>query len=243
MAIAPDKTVFAADHSAGRVYRFTPGGRLMPAWEAEVGPLAMAPNGDIYASTGRRIQRYDVSGNLRGEWGSYGTGEGEFRLPLDLSVGPDGTVYVLDSGFGGVQYFTPEGSFLGRWGPDGFKYGRYKNPRGIAAGPDGKVYVLENSAVGANYRFDYFTATGSFLGSYDLPDNYSTAYGSGIAVASDGTVYISDRGDERIHYYEPSRVFHVIRYVVFSVTVLIIAFLITLIARRLLKRRKGTATL
>ncbi len=242
LAIARGGAVFAADHSASRVYEFTPRGRLISEWEAEVGPLAVGPNGDIYASTGRRIQRYDVNGTLLAEWGPYGTGEGEFGLALYLAVGPDGTVYVLDYDFGGVQYFTPEGSYLGRWGPEGCRYSRYKKPRGIAVGTDGKVYIFENPRVGVGRRFDYFTAAGSFLGSFGLPENRSTVYGPGIAVAPGGTVFISDRYNQRISCFKPSRIFHVARYGVFGVTALIIVFLITLIARRFLKRRKGTTT-
>ena len=242
LAIGPDGMVFSADHSAGRVYEFSPQGRLLSEWEAQVGPLAVSPNGDIYASTGRRIQRYDVKGNLLGEWGSYGTGDGEFRVPLDLAVGPDGTVYVLDSEFGGVQYFTAEGSFLGRWGTEGRKYGRYTRPSAIAVGPDGKVFVCEDTAVRTNSRFDYFTSTGSFLGTFDLPEWRGTDYGPGMAVAPDGTVYISDRNNGRICYYKPSRIYYVIRYAVIGVlTVVGFSVFAFLIRFSLLKLKRRAA--
>jgi DNA-binding beta-propeller fold protein YncE len=240
LAIAPDRTVFVADHSAGHVYGFTPQGRLVSEWEATVGPLAAGPGGDIYASTGRRIQRFDADGALLNEWGPFGERDAEFGLALYLTVGPDGTIYVLDFDSGSVQRFTSEGSYLMRWEPGNGIPGRDMVPRGIFAGPDGNVYVFENLGGDLGCRLDCFTAAGSFLGSLDLPENRGTVYGPGIAIAPDGAVYISDRYNHRICYYKPSRIYYVIRYAVLGVFTVAGIFVIAVLVRfslRKLKRR------
>lgn len=242
LAIAPDGTVFAADHSAGRVYGFTPQGRLVSEWEAKVGPLAAGPNGDIYTSTGRRIQRYDPDGALLGEWGSLGEPDSEFGLALYLAVSPDGAVYVLDFDSGYVQRFNAEGVYYDKWRSGGRRWGTSETSRGLAVGPDGDVYVFENPGVEVGCRLNYFTPVGSFLGSFGLPGNRGTVYGPGMAVAPDGTVYISDRYNKRICYYKPSRIYYVIRYGVFGVSALIIVFSLTFIVRFLRRKLRRQPT-
>ncbi|MGD8719475.1 MAG: NHL repeat-containing protein [Candidatus Zixiibacteriota bacterium] len=242
LGVTPYGAVFAADHSAGRVYGFTPQGRLISKWEAKVGPLAIGPNGDIYASTGKRIQRYDANGVLLGEWGSNGTLDRDFGLALYLTVGPDGAVYVLDFDSGRVQCFTAEGSYLRTWEPTGARLGERQTPRGIAAGPDGDVFIFKNPGVKVGCRLERFTAAGSFVGSFGLSENRGTVYGPGIAVAPDGTLYIADREDGRIRYYKPSSIFHIVRYSVFGIAILVVVFFIALYTRFFFRKRKRQVT-
>ncbi len=60
-----------------------------------------------------RIKYYDLSGNLLLQIGN-GTGEGpgEFYNPIDLSIGPEKKVYVLDSSLNRVSAFDEQGEYL-----------------------------------------------------------------------------------------------------------------------------------
>jgi DNA-binding beta-propeller fold protein YncE len=132
-----------------------------------------------------------------GQWGSEGSGEGQFNTPRGIAVAPNGNVYVADVWNRRVQYFTATGSFLGCW------YNYFWQPQGVAVSPNGKyVYVADTG----NSRICYFTPRGSFLGEwgrhgfhiddFDWPDD--------VAVAPDGTVFVSDTGNRKVKYFTPT---------------------------------------
>jgi DNA-binding beta-propeller fold protein YncE len=71
---------------------------------------------DIYISDGylnSRVAKYDKHGNWVKTWGSWGTDEGQFRLPHNLlQVDRDGNVYVADRSNARIQVFDSDGAFL-----------------------------------------------------------------------------------------------------------------------------------
>jgi hypothetical protein len=82
------------------------GGPTDVGWDAE---------GNIYVSDGylnSRIAKYDKHGNWIKTWGSWGTDEGQFRLPHNLQVDRDGNVYVADRSNARIQVFDSDGRFL-----------------------------------------------------------------------------------------------------------------------------------
>jgi len=49
-------------------------------------------------------------------WGSFGTGDGQFRSPTGMTVQfPQGNVYVVDTGNQRVQEFSNDGKFINKW--------------------------------------------------------------------------------------------------------------------------------
>ena len=82
--------------------------------------VAFAPNGDLYVSDGygnARVVKYTRDGQYLLEWGTRGTGPGEFGLPHNLVVDAEGRVYVTDRDNQRIQVFDPDGEFLNEW-PD-----------------------------------------------------------------------------------------------------------------------------
>ena len=55
-----------------------------------------------------RLQRFSLEGESRGTFGRPGRGEGEFTAPWDVTCGPDGRLYVCDSGNHRVVIVDPE---------------------------------------------------------------------------------------------------------------------------------------
>jgi sugar lactone lactonase YvrE len=105
--------------------------------------------------------------------------------------------------------------FLLKWGTKGSDDGQFNTPRDVAAAPDGSVYVADYG----NHRTQRFTTEGVFVGKWaspglqgegehDLPAHIAVAYGipcpSGVAVASDGSVYVADYHNHRIQKFSPS---------------------------------------
>ena len=63
-----------------------------------------------------RVQQFSAGGQFLKQWGSWGSGAGQFRHPLGIAVAGDGTVYVADRGNNRIQLFTPDGEFIAWWG-------------------------------------------------------------------------------------------------------------------------------
>jgi DNA-binding beta-propeller fold protein YncE len=102
------------------------------------------------------VQYFTPSGSFLGTWGVYGTGNGEFYMPLGIDVTAAGRVLVTDYGNHRIQYFTPAGSFLGMWGTFGTGNGEFNNPFGLAVTDNGsRVYVADSR----NSRVQYFRQT------------------------------------------------------------------------------------
>lgn len=125
----------------------------------------------------------------QGEWGSWGTAEGEFKYPSDVGIGPDGKVYVADRWNYRIQYFTPTGSYLGKWGTKGEGKGEFEYEiKMLAVGPNGNVYVPNGD------KIMYFDSTGHFIGEW--PTLQRTTLG--IDVARDRTVCVAELDREHI---------------------------------------------
>jgi tripartite motif-containing protein 71 len=97
-----------------------------------------------------------------GQWGTKGSGEGQFYGPHGIDVPRAENVYVVDSYNHRVQYFTSSGSFLGKFGSQGSGNGQFFYPARIDTSSDDIVYVADRM----NYRVQYFTRTGLYLGKW-----------------------------------------------------------------------------
>lgn len=97
--------------------------------------------------------------NFLTEWGSSGTGEGQFDYPRGIAIDDAGYVYVTDSWNNRVQTFTDDGTFVTAWGLYGTDEGSFRLPRGIAVDSDCDVCVADTW----NNRIQKFTDDGTFV--------------------------------------------------------------------------------
>ena len=75
------------------------------AWDAQ---------GNIYVADGygnSRVAKYDRNGKWLKNWGSRGTGQGQFNIVHGIAIDAQGNVYVGDEGNKRVQVFDGEGTF------------------------------------------------------------------------------------------------------------------------------------
>ena len=211
VAVGPGSQIFVADVSAKKVFVYDAFGMFKQsmgdAYEFDRPvDVAVSPDGkQIYVvdaggidSVRHRVVVYDDKGVKQSEFGKRGEGAGEFNLPTQVAVAPDGTVYVLDAGNFRVQAFSAAGKFLRTWGKVGRAFGEFARPRGLAVGGDGNVYVTD----AAFRNIQVFNPKGQLLLAIgdesiaDQPGQY--AMPAGVALDELGHVYIVDQAFAKV---------------------------------------------
>ena len=77
------------------------------------------------------------------QWGSAGSGNGQFHWPSGVAVDAAGNVYVADRDDNRIQKFTSAGAYLTQWGSRGSSNGQFQYPIGVAVDASDNVYVME----------------------------------------------------------------------------------------------------
>ena len=106
----------------------------------------LARNGRaIIADTGNnRILSIDAAGGAGfSEFGSVGSGNGQFQGPWDLAFDPSGDIYVVDRGNDRIQRFTAGGQFLSKFGTAGGGPSQLQAPEGLDVDAAGNVYIAD----------------------------------------------------------------------------------------------------
>lgn len=105
-------------------------------------------------------------------WGSFGTGDTQFKTPVGVAFDLSDNVYVCDTNNQRVQKFTHSGQYLTQWPAE--------SPRGLAVDGSGNVFVVSASQVWK------FSNSGSLLAQFGQADGYNR----GVAVNHAGEVYV-----------------------------------------------------
>jgi sugar lactone lactonase YvrE len=214
IAVDTNGYVYVADTGNNRVQKFTTDGQFVAKWgnygsgDGEFSILtgiAADTNGFVYVAGTCDIQKFTTDGQFVAMWRSDGSGDGEFFLFTGIAVDTNGFVYVADTGNNRIQKFSSDGQFVSKWGSLGVENGKFVNLNGIAVNNSGFVYVADS----LNYsnifidRIQKFTADGQFVakwGSYGS-ENGNFKYPFGIAVNSNGFVYVSESGNNRVQKF------------------------------------------
>ena len=100
----------------------------------------------VVDSANFRVQAFDPKdGKFIKKFGSIGRYPGKFARPKDLSIGPDGNIYVTDAAFGNFQIFNPKGElllFVGTRHQEN-EPGKFMLPSGIDVDEDGRVLMAD----------------------------------------------------------------------------------------------------
>jgi DNA-binding beta-propeller fold protein YncE len=206
--IDPAGNVWTLDANLSMVYKFTAQGEKL--LEIDVGgipdpaasfcgitDIAFSPtgNGHVYVADGYcngRVLEYDAAGAKVAEWGSRGTGPGQFNLLHGIAIGPDGNIYVADRENGRLQWFDLTGNFLGER-----KYGgQFYN---VTFDANGQLWAsVHPKGVSLDEEFNVVKldlATGRMLGRVEERSHE-------LGLGDDGTIFPATRSD-RLVLFKP----------------------------------------
>jgi tripartite motif-containing protein 71 len=154
------------------------------------------------------------------QFGSAGSGNGQFANVTGMAENAAGEVLAVDSGNDRVQEFSTEGGYLSSFGAKGTGDGQFEQPWGIAVNKStGNIYVTDSS----NDRVQEFSSSGAFVrawgfGVSDGKTEFEVCTNSckagisgtgsgqlsgplGVAIDSSGNVWVVDSGNSRVEEF------------------------------------------
>jgi len=212
IGIDPSDNVFVVDRENSRIQEFDTNGKFINKWYGVSATdkfkrpedITFSPFGIFITDTGNnRILKVDDKFNLIKEWGTKGTGNGQFIHPHAIDVDSKGNVYVGVLNQPGVQIFDSNGTYLKRWGSPGTGPGQFSIPQEhIAIDKNDYLYIVDGAS---NPRVQKFFTNGTLVaiigtkGSVDgqllKPEH--------VSIDEHGNLYVVDRGNARMQVFAP----------------------------------------
>jgi len=165
---------------------------------------AVAANGDVYvlSRSAHPVSVFDAKGQFVTSWG-----EGKFSVFVHgLSIAPDQTVWITDSGTHLVSVHEPSGKLIRTLGTRDMRsptlYGNpFNMPTGTAFASNGDIYVADGYG---NRRVHRFAADGTLLQSWGEPGSGPGQFAivHFIAIDDRDQIYIADRENHRIQIFD-----------------------------------------
>ena len=165
--------------------------------------LAFFPDGTWLLGDGywnSRIVKYDADGKFLMEWGSQGTGPGQFDLIHGLAIDRDRRVYVADRTNARIQIFTENGEFIEEW-PNIY------DPVGVIVDENDDVWVLSarlNRILKYNKQGEllyhwgtYGMTAGIWQGGLARPHQ--------ISIGDDGAIYVANFDGGWVNKFVPKQ--------------------------------------
>tara|TARA_B100000949_G_C14285065_1_gene453801 strand:- start:3166 stop:4164 length:999 start_codon:yes stop_codon:yes gene_type:complete len=140
-----------------------------------------------------KVTKYDREGNPITEWGTKGSGDGQFNQPSGLLI-QDQLIYLVDSRNNRIQMYSLEGEFQGQWGSGGDGEGEFNLPWGISDDSEGNIYIAD----WRNDRIQKFDSNGNYISAIGGGKTSVLDRPSDVAVDPDGNIYVTDWGSQRL---------------------------------------------
>ena len=140
-----------------------------------------------------KVTKYDREGNPLTEWGTKGSGDGQFNQPSGLLI-QDQLIYLVDSRNNRIQMYSLDGEFQGQWGSGGDGEGEFNLPWGVSDDSEGNIYIAD----WRNDRIQKFDSNGNYISAIGGGKTSVLDRPSDVAVDPDGNIYVTDWGSQRL---------------------------------------------
>ena len=97
----------------------------------------------VVDSGNSQIKKFDSTGKLLLSWGSFGSGNAQFRNPSGILVDQK-YVYISDTGNARIQKFDKNGNFVLTWGTYGETPGMFHIPIALTEDKNGNIFVVDS---------------------------------------------------------------------------------------------------
>ena len=208
IAVNADNDIIVASSNNGNVKIFKNDGTFL---FKIAGPVLLGDNGGVAIdilndtiwavdSTANAIKKFTSTGMLVSQFGTNGTGNGEFNGPTSIAVHMQtGNICVADTNNNRIQVFGSAGIHIRSFGSVGSGDGYFQVPRGIATDSAGNIYVADTG----NNRIQKFNSQGEFVSKFGSLGSATGEFVSphGIAVDINGNIIVDDRDNNRIQIF------------------------------------------
>ena len=161
------------------------------------GGLTVGPDGSVYVADAgnHRVQVFDPDGRFLRQFGTFGTGPGQFSSPSLIAVAGDGSVVVVDFGTTDISKFDPAGHV--QWRRKAPFVGdpiRRSPTHGVVVLADGRLAVLMDGG-GPAVLLD--PADGGYLG------DWAPGLANQPLFGGSGEARVDAHGDVFLYLYAP----------------------------------------
>jgi hypothetical protein len=153
----------------------------------------------IYTTHGSGVKVWNLDGTLNFEFGTFGSGNGEFDQARGIGIDGSGNIYVSDYFNNRVQKFDSAGNFILSFGTVGTGDGQFNGPETVFVSTSNEIYVASEQ------RVQVFNTSGVFqkeiASSGNGLDQFATRV-AGIAIDLDGNLHVAEIDRNRVLVFD-----------------------------------------
>ncbi len=194
-----------------KIYKFDFNGGYLASWGtfgggvgeiSEPRAIHYSAHGDFLVlsnSSNNRVSIFSKSGSLVREFGSLGTGDGQFDAPHGLTTDTNGNIYVVDTNNQRVQVFSEIGDFMFKFGSGDVGDYQFVFPKDVALLSSGDILVTSQNAP----LVKKFNSAGVYETQWGTSGTASDQFLNPeyLTIANDDSVWVTDWNQKRIQHF------------------------------------------
>ncbi|HST31998.1 MAG TPA: hypothetical protein VLJ80_00620 [Solirubrobacteraceae bacterium] len=210
--------LYVADLSNARISEFSPAGRLLTEWgtwgpkheNSSPNNVAVAANGTVYDAnlhsgqvlTWTPPEAGAAKLNYNSQFGSSGSGNGQFSSPKYTALDGEGNVWATDCGNNRIEKFSAKGAFIAAYGKAGSGEVQFNCPTGIDINQStGNIYVSDSE----NHRIEQLSSSGAYVRSFGTSGSCTLSKPGGLKIeTASGNVWVPDLSANKICEFSSS---------------------------------------